>query len=110
MVHAPGLAKLAIDALRDNPPVAPLLVVWGHTHDAELRQNGNLTTLNPGSLGGGGTGNLAEDGGDIGLARLIYDTAGGFAARAADLVQIDPGDGSAQAQRHRLDEAVATLE
>jgi predicted phosphodiesterase len=109
MVHAPGLAKLAIDALRADPPTTPLVVVWGHTHTAELRQDGALTTLNPGSLGGGGTGNLAEAGGDIGLARLIYDTAGGFAPRAADLVQIDPGNGSAQAQRHRLDEPVATL-
>ena len=110
MVHAPGLAKLAIDALREDPPAKPLLVIWGHTHAAQLRRDGALTTLNPCSLGGGGTGKLAEDGGDIGLARLIYDSAGGFAPRAADLVQIDPGDGSAQAQRHRLDEAVATLE
>jgi predicted phosphodiesterase len=109
MVHAPGLAKLAIDALRENPPATPLLVVWGHTHKAELRRDGALTTLNPGSLGGGGTGNLAEGGGEIGLARLIYDTAGGFAPRAADLVQIDPGNGSAQAQRHRLDEPAAAV-
>ncbi len=110
MVHAPGLAQAAVEALRADPPAAPLLIVWGHTHRAEVRQDGPLTTLNPGSLGGGGTGNLAEDGGDIGLARLIYDSAPSFQPRAADLVQIDPGDGSAQAQRYRLDEPVATRE
>ncbi len=110
MVHAPGLAKLAVDALRADPPAEPLIVVWGHTHTPQLRRDETLTTLNPGSLGGGGTGNLAEGGGSIGLARLLYDRAPRFAPRAADLVQIDPGDGSAQAQRHRLDEPGATLE
>jgi predicted phosphodiesterase len=104
MVHEPGLAKLAVDALRAAPPQAPLLVVWGHTHHAELKRNATLTTINPGSLGAGGTGNLADSGGDIGLARVIYSTTAVFAPLAADLVQIDPGSGSAQAQRYRLDE------
>jgi predicted phosphodiesterase len=104
MVHEPGLAELAVDALRAAPPAAPLLVVWGHTHKAELKRYGTLTTINPGSLGAGGTGNLADSGGAIGLARVIYATAGAFAPLAADLVQIDPGSGSAQAQRYRLDE------
>jgi hypothetical protein len=109
MVHEPGLAQPAVDALRADPPAAPLLVVWGHTHRAEVRQDATITTVNPGSLGGGGTGNLAEAGGDIGLARLIYDSVPSFQPRAADLVQIDPGVGSAQAQRYRLDKAEATL-
>jgi predicted phosphodiesterase len=109
MVHAPGLAQPAVDALRADPPAEPLLVVWGHTHKAELRRDGTLITLNPGSVGGGGTGNLTEVGGDIGLARLIYDSAPRFTPRAADLVEIDPGDGSAQARRFRLDEPVARL-
>ena len=107
MVHAPGLAKAAVDTLRADPPAQPLLVVWGHTHTPELTQTGTLTTLNPGSLGGGGTGNLAEDGGDIGLARLIYRATPRFEPLAADLVQIDPGNGAAQAERHRLDEPAA---
>jgi predicted phosphodiesterase len=104
MVHAPGLARLAVEALRADPPATPLLIVWGHTHKPELKDEGTLTTLNPGSLGGGGTGNLAEGGGDIGLARLIYRTTPSFEPLAADLVQIDPGTGSAQAQRHRVDD------
>lgn len=104
MVHEPGLAQRAVDALRADPPAAPLVIVWGHTHRTELQHAGTLTTLNPGSLGAGGTGNLADDGGDIGLARLIYEPDPRFAALAADLVQIDPGTGSAQARRYRLDE------
>jgi len=107
MVHSPKLARRAVDALRADPPGAPLLIVWGHTHKPELRHDGTLTTLNGGSLGAGGTGKLAEAGGDIGLARLVYRNAPGFEPLAADLVQIDPGSGSAQAQRHRLDEPAA---
>ena len=110
MVHSPRLAGDAVQTLRADPPADPLVIVWGHTHTPELRQDGTLTTVNPGSLGGGSTGKLAEGGGDIGLARLVYDRVPKFAPRAADLVQIDPGDGSAQAQRHRLDEPAASLE
>ena len=74
-----------------------------HAH-ARPGATGTLTTLNPGSLGGGGTGNLAEGGGEIGLARLIYRSAPRFEPLAADVVQIDPGNGAAQAERYRLDE------
>jgi predicted phosphodiesterase len=103
MVHAPGLAQLALQALRDDPPQAPLVVLEGHTHAQALDTAGDLTVLNPGSVGGGGTGNLAEAGGNIGLARLTYSRQPAFLPRAADLVEIDPGDGAAQARRYRLD-------
>jgi hypothetical protein len=62
-----------------------------------------LTVLNAGSVGGGGTGNLSEQTGKIGLARMTYDMTGTFAPLAVDLIQIDPGNGEAQAQRFRLD-------
>lgn len=103
MVHAPGLAELALQALRDDPPPAPLVLVEGHTHKPSLDTAQSVTVLNPGSVGGGGTGNLAEAGGDIGLARLTFTRLPSFLPRAADLVQIDPGDGAAQASRFRLD-------
>ena len=104
IVHAPGLAGLAIEALRAAPPDAPLLVVQGHTHKQSLDRSDSVTVLNSGSVGGGGTGNLREAGGDIGLARLTYTAQPAFEPRAADLVQIDPGDGEAQARRFRLDD------
>ena len=62
-----------------------------------------MSVLNPGSVGGGGTGNLAEAGGNIGLARMTFTRLPSFVPRAADLVEIDPGDGEAQARRFRLD-------
>ena len=104
MVHAPGLAQQALQSLRGAPPNAPLLFVEGHTHKQSLERLGTVTVLNPGSVGGGGTGNLTEVGGDVGLARVTFTRQPAFAPRAADLVQIDPGDGAAQARRLRLDD------
>jgi predicted phosphodiesterase len=106
LVHAPGLAQQAVASLRGAPPNAPLLLLQGHTHAQSLDQTGMLIVLNSGSIGGGGTGNLAE-GGDIGLARVTYTRLPAFLPRAADLVQIDPGDGAAQARRSRLDDPQA---
>jgi hypothetical protein len=61
--------------------------------------------LNGGTVGAGGTGNLDETT-TIGAARLIYAPVdGAVAPLAADLVEIDPGSGSATARRYRLDVA-----
>jgi predicted phosphodiesterase len=108
MVHEPALIQQALEELRTDPPPAPLVFVVGHTHETGLSHEGNVTVVNGGSIGGGGTGNLADDPTDIGLARLIYDARGGFQPLAADLVSIDPGSGNATARRERLDEAPAT--
>ena len=107
MVHAPGLARLAVEALRAVPPPDPLMVVVGHSHEQSAEQTGTVTVLNAGSVGGGGTGNLTEVAADIGLARVTYTRLPRFRPRAADVVQIDPGDGAAEARRVRLDAAPA---
>jgi predicted phosphodiesterase len=104
LVHAPALARTALERLRATPPEAPLLLLEGHTHKQSSEQDGPVTVLNPGSVGGGGTGNLKEAGGDIALARVVYTRLPTFLPRAADLVQIDPSDGEAQARRVRLDD------
>ena len=109
MVHAPALAQARRRRAARRPAGRSRCVIVGATRTRPtLRaRTARVTTLNPGSLGGGGTGNLAEGGGDIGLARLIYRSAPRFEPLAADLVQIDPGNGAAQAERHRLDEPAA---
>ena len=103
MLHAPALAQVALQSLRDDPPAVPLVLVLGHTHKPSLERFGPVAVMNPGSAGGGGTGNLAEAGGDVGLARMTFTRLPSFVPRAADLVEIDPGDGEAQARRFRLD-------
>jgi predicted phosphodiesterase len=102
MVHQPALATLALQQLEDDPPAQPLLLLTGHTHRPRMDRQTNVTVLNGGSAGAGGTGNLTE-GGDFGVARVIYASAPAFTPLAADLVAVDPGSGSATARRERLD-------
>jgi predicted phosphodiesterase len=102
MVHAPALAEAAIEALRADPPDHRLVLAVGHTHRPAVEEVApNVTLLNGGTAGAGGSGNLAE-GQPIGLAVLTYQRDPAFAPVAADLVEIDPGDGSARAERRPL--------
>jgi predicted phosphodiesterase len=102
MVHEPALIAPALALLRDEPPSRPLVFVTGHTHQAAVEHFPGVAVVNGGSVGAGGTGNLAENT-PIGLARLIYTADPAFQPLAADLVTIDPGTGSATARRERLD-------
>ena len=105
MVHEPALIKPALDVLHDDPPSHPLMFVVGHTHKAKLETQPGVTIVNGGSIGGGGTGNLAEQAPtDLGVARVIYAADPAFRPLAVDLVSIDPSSGSATARRERLDE------
>jgi predicted phosphodiesterase len=103
MVHEPDLAAKALDLLRRDPPSHPIAFLVGHTHHADIEIDRDLNVINGGTVGAGGTGNLGE-GAKIGVARMLYSTGeGGFEPLAADLVEIDPGNGSATAKRFRLD-------
>jgi predicted phosphodiesterase len=102
MVHEPALIEPALAALRDQPPARPIVFIVGHTHAPAIQKEPGVTVVNGGSVGAGGTGNLAEAT-DMGIARLIYTTDPTFQPLAADLVAIDPGDGSSTASRERLD-------
>ena len=103
MVHDGRLAETALAAMREDPPATRLVLITGHTHRAGIERIGELTVLNGGSVGAGGTGNLGEST-RFGIARLSYRNGEGFEPLAADLVEIDPGSGSATARRERLDE------
>lgn len=103
LVHEPALIEPFVQELAAAPPAAPLTFVVGHTHRADLRRTGTVTVLNGGSIGGGGTGNLADGTTPVALARLTYDARSGYRPLAADLVSIDPGTGAATARRERLD-------
>jgi predicted phosphodiesterase len=105
MVHNPALAQLVFDELRVEPPSRPLVFFVGHTHHARLDRLGNhsqVTVINGGTVGGGGAANV-EDGSPIGIAAMTYRVRPEFSPVAVDLVQIDPGTGSATATRTRLD-------
>jgi predicted phosphodiesterase len=104
MVHEPQLIQPALAILKDTPPTHPLVFVVGHTHIAALETQPDVTVINGGSIGAGGTGNLADVPTKVGIARLAYTLKPRFTPLAADLVSIDPGTGSATARRERLDE------
>jgi hypothetical protein len=103
LVHEPQLAAGALRVLRADPPTRPLLFVVGHTHRQAVEVGNGVPLVNGGTIGAGGTGNLPERQ-VVGLAEVIY-RARPFAPRAVDLVRIDPGDGSAKAQRVPLPES-----
>ena len=103
MVHEPALIEPALAILRDRPPERPLVFVVGHTHKADIERFPGVDVINGGSVGAGGTGNLTEQT-KMGIARMIFTREPNFQPLAADLVEIDPGSGSATARRERLDE------
>jgi predicted phosphodiesterase len=104
MVHEPALIEPALESLKSSPPTNPIVFVVGHTHHAAVDHFDDVSVINGGSVGAGGTGNLTELT-PIGLARMTYEAKPFFSPLAADLVSIDPGSGSATAQRERLDDA-----
>ena len=102
MVHEPALIAPALEILKDKPPEQPLVFLVGHTHTAALSNQLGVTVINGGSIGAGGTGNLAEPT-SLGIARFVFTLEPSFQPLAADLVSIDPGTGSSSARRERLD-------
>jgi predicted phosphodiesterase len=102
MVHNPALADEALAQLQAAPPAAPLLFFTGHTHEQEVRRLGPVTLVNGGTIGGGGAGNFHENQ-PFGLAVVTYQRHP-FEPLAADLVRINPRDGSATAERRLLND------
>jgi predicted phosphodiesterase len=102
LVHEPQLAEDAAEELRAAGPTRPLVLLTGHTHISSFQASRNFVELNGGTVGGGGTGNL-EKTQPFGLAVLTYTREGGFEPEAADLVEIDAHQGSARAERFRVE-------
>jgi predicted phosphodiesterase len=107
MVHEPSLVQTAKELVRKNPPARGLVIVDGHTHKQGLDAGRGVIEINGGTVGAGGLSNLSDHN-PLGLAILTYQR-GPFSPLAVDLVQINPGSGSARAERRRLDEAQAGL-
>ena len=108
MVHEPALIEPLLAVLGDHPPSRPVVFAVGHTHQATVEHFPGVTVLNDGSIGAGGTGNLADAPTDYGIARLIYTVKPSFQPLAADVVSVDPATGSATAKRQRLDSGDST--
>ena len=88
-----ALANLVWDA---DPKGAPLTILVAHTHVQRLDRYGPVTTVNSGTAGAGGVFGLGTE--SVGLALMDYDEATGDLT-ATDLVQMNPANSAARAQR-----------
>jgi len=88
-----ALANLIWDA---DPKGAPLAIMVGHTHIQRLDRYGPITTVNSGTAGAGGVFGLGTQ--SVGLALMDFDRETGALA-ATDLVQMNPENSAARAQR-----------
>lgn len=111
MVHEPSLAQPVIEQLRaerqgradgkrSKAEPRSIMFVLGDSHQPAVDAADGVMSVNGGTIGAGGTGNLAE-GQDASLAIVTYD-ARPFAPLAVDLVTLDPGTGETVARRVRI--------
>lgn len=109
VAHEPALVGLAVAGLRAAHRDHPLVVAVGHTHRQALTSADGVTVVNGGTLGAGGTGNLADNRQlAVGVAILSY-TRDPLTPATVDLVQADPHTGAASARRVQLDEGPVTV-
>jgi hypothetical protein len=106
VVHEPAVAASVLADLRRDPPEHPIMILDAHTHRLFLQADPNLLEVNGGTIGAGGTGNLADERSNVSLAIVTYRLQPTALPLAVDQVTIDPGTGGATARRVRVDEEV----
>lgn len=106
VVHEPAVAASVLAELRRSPPDHPIMVIDAHTHRLYLQADPGLLEVNSGTIGAGGTGNLADERSDLSLAIVTYRLQPDALPLAVDQVTIDPGSGDTSARRVRVDEEV----
>lgn len=120
MVHEPSLAAPVIDQLRAERSdraaggrrgargkPRSILFVLGDSHQPSVDAADGVLAVNGGTVGAGGTGNLAE-GEDASLAIVTYG-ARPFDPLAVDLVTLNPGTGETVARRVRIGAAPVSV-
>ncbi|HWI73698.1 MAG TPA: metallophosphoesterase [Baekduia sp.] len=106
VVHEPEVAATVLAELRRDPPKHPIMILDAHTHRLFLKADPNMLEVNGGTIGAGGTGNLADERSDLSLAIVTYRLQPTALPLAVDQVTIDPGTGGATARRVRVDQEV----
>jgi predicted phosphodiesterase len=106
VVHEPEVAASALAELRRTPPDHPIMILDAHTHRPFLQADPGLLEVNGGTIGAGGTGNLADERSNLSLAVITYRLRPTVLPLAVDQVTIDPASGGASARRVRVDREV----
>ncbi|HEY1510300.1 MAG TPA: metallophosphoesterase family protein [Solirubrobacteraceae bacterium] len=95
-VHENGLAQYLASALDQAGYKRPLTILTGHDHLQHVNHDGPIDVVDAGTVGASGLYGVGAD--YVGLGDLHW-TAGNPVLEAADLIQIEPVSGVAQAQR-----------
>ena len=98
MIHQNGLAQHLAKALHERGDDQPLLILTGHDHrqHVDLYSGRRIVVADAGTGGAGGVFGVGTD--SVGVATLQLP-GGRPPARAIDLINVDPVDGNAQADR-----------
>ena len=98
MIHTNGLAQfLAQSVFSSGPQPKPLLILTGHDHRQHVDLYGDsIAVVDAGTAGAGGVFGVGTQ--SVGVATLQLP-GGRPPPRAIDLINVDPVDGNAQADR-----------
>jgi hypothetical protein len=101
LVHENGLAQYLAQTLWASGYDRPLTILTGHDHIQHVNHVGPIDIVDAGTVGAGGLYGVGSN--YVGLGELHFDPARPQLA-AADLIQVEPVSGVAQAQRIVLPE------
>ncbi len=97
IVHQEAIGRALANLIwNEDPDGAPLAILVGHTHVQRMDRYGPITTVNSGTAGAGGLFGAGSQ--SVGLALMDFDTETGTLV-ATDLVQMNPANSAARAQR-----------
>ena len=98
MIHQNGLAQHLAKTLHNRDDAEPLLILTGHDHrqHVDLYSERRIVVADAGTGGAGGVFGVGTD--SVGVA-TIQLPGGRPPPRAIDLIDVDPVDGNAQADR-----------
>jgi hypothetical protein len=96
LIHENGLAQYLARYLSDGGYAAPLTILTGHDHIQHVNHDGPIDVVDAGTAGASGLYGIGAD--YVGLGDLHW-AGQAPVLQAADLIQIEPVSGVAQAQR-----------
>lgn len=96
IVHQNAMAQALAGELASRKRQRPLTILTGHDHKQHVDPYGPVTVVDGGTVGAGGQFGVGRE--KVGFAQLAFGRRSGT-LKTADLVQVEPTSGTAQAER-----------
>jgi predicted phosphodiesterase len=96
LIHQNGLAQYLARTLAARGDARPLTILTGHDHIQHVDRHGPVAVVDAGTVGAAGIYGVGKA--FVGLADLHFSNRGG-ALDAADMIEVEPVSGAAQARR-----------